>query len=272
VKVSLTAALDAGPQAPILFRGAMADAFGLAAELGYDGVEIHLQRPGDIDRSAVADLARRHNLGLPTLGTGMAAGREGLAFSDPDPEVRARAVQRIRDQIELAAFLRSGVTIGLIYSRHGGEPTQREAKRKAAVACLKECCRHAERRGVTLFLEAINRYETDLLVTLDDAAACLREVGSGSLKLLADTFHMNIEEADLVASLRRLNGVLGHVHLVDSNRRVPGHGHLDVAAILGALRSIRYEGYLSFEALPLPDPASAARDGIETIRRLLNAR
>jgi sugar phosphate isomerase/epimerase len=272
MKIAITAARDAGSQAPILFSGGMGDAFALAAELGYDGVEIHLQHPQEIDRNAVGELARRHGLGVPTLGTGMAAGREGLVFSDSDPAIRAQAVQRIRSQIDLASFLHAGVTIGLIYGRLGSDPAKKEEKREAAVECLKECCRHAEHRGVTLFLEAINRYEMDQLVTLDEAIECLHQVGSGSLKLLADTFHMNIEEVDLPETLRRAAGLLGHVHLSDSNRQVPGHGHLDMKAVLGALRDIRFEGYLSFEVFPLPDPVSAARDGIAHVRHLLAAR
>jgi sugar phosphate isomerase/epimerase len=269
MKIAITAALEAGPSAPILFRGDVAEAFRLAARLGYDGVEIHLQRPGDVDRRGLLGLMREHGLGIPTLGTGMAAGREGLTFSDPDASVRARAVQRIREHTELAAELGSGVTIGLIFGRIGGDAARREERRDAAVACLEACCRDAERRGVVLFLEAINRYEADQLVTLDEAAACLRRVGSPSLRLLADTFHMNIEETDVLATFRRVGEILGHVHLSDSNRQVPGGGHLDVAAVLATLREIRYDGSLAFEVLPLPEPVAAARAGIAHVRNLL---
>jgi sugar phosphate isomerase/epimerase len=272
MKIAITAALEAGPQAPILFRGKMDAAFALAAELGYDGVEIHLQRPEDIDRAEVRELERSRSLGVPTLGTGMAAGKEGLALSDPDPAVNARTIERIRGQVDLAAYLHSAVTIGLIYGRLGNDPGKREERRRAAIASLKECCRHAERAGVALLLESINRYEMDQLVRLDEAAECVRQVGSDSLRLLADTFHMNIEEVDIPGTLRRVGGLLGHVHLADSNRQVPGHGHLYVEAVLEALRDIRYEGYLSFEVVPLPDPVTAARDGIGHVRRLLGAR
>ena len=269
MQIAITAALDAGSRAPILFRGTIAAAFALAADFGYHGVEIHLGHPGDIDRLEVRELCRSHGLIVPTLGTGMAAGREGLTFSDPDPAVRAGAVERIRSQIDLAAFLRSAVTIGLIYGTLGQEAAKREERSGAALECLKECCRHAESAGVTLLLEAINRYETDQLCTLDEAIDRIRRVGSGSLKLLADTFHMNIEEVDIPESLRRASGYLGHVHLSDSNRQVPGHGHLDMLAVLRTLKEIRFQGCLSFEVFPLPDPLSAARDGIACIRELL---
>ena len=269
MQIAITAALDAGSRAPILFRGTIEAAFALAADFGYHGVEIHLAHPGDIDHLGVRELCRSRGLIVPTLGTGMAAGREGLTFSDPDPAVRAGAVERIRSQIDLAAFLRSAVTIGLIYGTLGQEAAKREERSGAALECLKECCRHAESAGVTLLLEAINRYETDQLCTLDEAIDCIRRAGSGSLKLLADTFHMNIEEVDLRESLRRASGYLGHVHLSDSNRQVPGHGHLDMLAVLRTLKEIRFRGCLSFEVFPLPDPLSAARDGITRVRELL---
>jgi sugar phosphate isomerase/epimerase len=202
----------------------------------------------------------------------MAAGMEGLSFSDSDPAVRARAVERILGHIDLAAVLHSGVTIGLIYGSLGKDPALHQQKREAALGCLKECCRYAEQKGVILYLEAINRYEMDSLCTLEEVLERMQRVGSASLKLLADTFHMNIEEVDLLGSLRRAGEQLGHVHLSDTNRQAPGRGHLDVAAVLNTLREFRFQGCLSFEVLPLPDPESATREAIAHVKRLLQPR
>jgi len=265
VKIALTATPAAPAAAPLLLRGPVEDAFRLAAELGYDGVELHLRRPEDIDRVAVARLARELRLGIPTLGTGMAAG-EGLTFADPDPEVRRRAVARIKGHIQLAAHLGSGVTIGLVRGRLGQEVAARATAREAFLDCLDECCQAAAGLGVTLFLEAMNRYECDYLLTLDEVCAVIDELGAPNLKLLADTFHMNIEEADMAAAIRRAGKRLGHVHLVDSNRWAPGYGHLDLPGILRALADIGYAGYLSFEALPLPEPGEALRHGLRAVR------
>ncbi len=237
----------------------------LAAELDYDGVEVHLRQPGDVDGAAVARVARELGLAIPTLGTGMAAS-EGLTFADANPEVRRQAVERIRGHIALAAELGSGVTIGLVRGRLGQEPAARAAAREAFLDCLDECCQAGAALGVTLFLEAMNRYECDYLHTLDETCAVIDELGAPNLKLLADTFHMNIEEADMAAAIRRAGKRLGHVHLVDSNRWAPGYGHLDLPAILRALAEIGYQGYLSFEALPLPEPAEALRQGLRAVR------
>ena len=267
MKIALTATLAAPRTAPLLLRGPMNDAFGLAAALGYDGVEIHLREPDDIDRAAVAEMAQRLGLGIPTLGTGMAVA-EGLTFADPDPEVRRRAVARILGQVELAAALGSGVTIGLVRGRLG-QGEARGAAERAFLDCLEACCRAAAPLGVMLFLEPLNRYECDYLHTLDEAAAVIERLGAANLKLLADTFHMNVEEVDMAAALRRVGAQLGHVHLVDSNRWVPGRGHIDMKGILRALADGGYEGYLSLEALPLPDPRTATREGLWAVRTLL---
>ena len=268
MKIALTATPSVARFAPILWRGHVQAAFELAAELGYDGVELHLRSPEDIEPEAVRALQEKHGLGVPTIGTGMAAGEDGLTFTDPDPVVRQRAVARVGQHIRLAATLGSAVTIGLIRGKLGADQ-QRESRRAAMLDCVRECCRLAAVEGVTLFLEPLNHYEADDLITLDQGAALIRELNAPNLKLLADTYHMNIEEVDLAASLRRHAAVLGHVHLVDSNRQVPGHGHVDMQAILRALLATGYQGYLCFEVLPLPDPRQAASDGIRTVREIL---
>jgi len=242
----------------------------LAAELGYDGVELHLRRPTDIDRVVVKRRASDLGLGIPMIGTGMAV-EEGLTFADPDPEVRRRAVVRIRDQMDLGLYLGAMAVIGGIKGRLGADPEGRVARLALVRACCEECVRAAEAANAVLLIEAINRYETDFLNTVAETAALVREIGSPHLKLLVDTFHMNIEEADIAASLRQAGALICHVHLVDTNREAPGHGHLDMPAVLLALRDVHYHGYLSLECLPLPDPRRAAEDGIRTLRPLVQA-
>jgi sugar phosphate isomerase/epimerase len=197
-------------------------------------------------------------LGVPTLGTGMAVA-DGLSFAHPDPDARARAVQRVLGHVRLAAAIGSAVTIGSLSGRLGSRP--------GALQCLSEVCRAAEPLGVTVLLEPLNRYECDYINTVADALRIMDEVGAPNLRLLADTFHMNIEETDPAGSLETAGDRLGHVHLADSNRRAPGHGHLDFAGVFAALARIRYSGYLSLEVFPLPDAATAIRDGVASIRQ-----
>lgn len=270
MKLALTATPSRAQFAPILWRGPIAEAFALAREFGYDGVELHLRHAADVEAAAVLELQQKYSLGVPTLGTGMVAGEDGLTFTDPDPEVRRRAVARFHEHIRIAARLGSGVTIGLIRGRLG-RGDQRASRRAWMLSCVQECCRLAAADGVTVFLEPINRYEIDDLMTLDDAAEVIQELGAANLKILADTFHMNIEERDLGASFRRHGSLLGHVHLVDSNREVPGHGHIDMMEVLRALLEVKYQGYLCFEVLPAPDARQASMDGIRTVGQMLKS-
>ncbi len=240
MKIALTATPSVARFAPIVVRGEISEAFALASELEYDGVELHLRHASDVDRVIVKRLATNYGLGVPTLGTGMAAGEDGLTFVDSDPEVRRRAVERVKEHVDLAAELDSAVTIGVVSGRIGTDPEKGQALRAAGNACLDEVCRSAESVGVTILLEPLNRYECDHISTVEQGLAVIEEIGAPNLKLLADTFHENIEETDIPASLRRAGEILGHVHLVDSNREVPGHGHLDVRGVLRELVEMNY--------------------------------
>jgi sugar phosphate isomerase/epimerase len=269
MKLALTVTPSPARFAPILLRGPVEDGLRLAAELSYDGVEVHLRQPGDMDRVAVRKLGRQLGLGFCMIGTGMAAGEDGLTFTDADPEVRNRAIERMLQQIDLAGYIGATVAIGLVRGPLGRDPVQRSTRLQWFLDCTDACCQAALKAGVALVIEPINRYETDFINTVDEALEVVHQVGSPAVKLLVDTFHMNIEEADIPASLRRAAPHLGHVHLVDSNRHVPGHGHTDMLAVLRVLHEVGYQGYLSFEALPLPTTRQAAEDGVRHVRGLL---
>ena len=270
MKLAVTATPRPVPFGPIVLQGDLDAAFALAAELGYDGVEVHLRHPDEVDRGAIVAMAAKHAIEIPTLGTGFAAMEDGLKFASPDPEIRRRAVARVREHISLAKGLHSAVTIGALSGNAGSDPCERSVRRRAALTCLEECCEAAAASGVTLLLEPINRYECDYVNTLADAMDIVRQVGAPTLKVLADTFHMNIEEANIAESLREAGSLLGHVHLVDSNRQAPGHGHLDVREILRVLTDMDYQGFISFEVLPRPTPRDAAADAISCVRGILN--
>jgi sugar phosphate isomerase/epimerase len=116
--------------------------------------------------------------------------------------------------------------------------------------------------------ECLNRYETNLCNTVAESLALLDRLETTNVRLLCDLFHMNIEEADIAAALRRAGARVGHVHFADSNRRAAGLGHTDLAAAVTALREIGYGGYLSAEVLALPDAATAAAQTMAAFRQL----
>jgi sugar phosphate isomerase/epimerase len=269
MKLAITATPREVRVAPVLLHGPLSESFAIARQYGFDGIEVHLRDPHDVDWEEMVELSRRYSLPVTTLGTGMAAGMDGLTFTDVEKEVRFQAVARVKEHIKLAARLDSAVTIGVLNGNIGNHAGQAAKRRELHFACLKECCRAAADVGVSLLLEPLNRYESDWFNTTEDALSVIEQVETANLKYLADTYHMNIEEVDIAASIRRAGNALGYVHLVDSNRCGPGQGHLPFRDVLNALIDIGYDGYLSLECLPKPDAESAIKNSLKYVKKLL---
>jgi len=236
------------------------------ADLGYDAVELAVRDPRMIDVHEIQKLLEQYHLPVPAIGTGQAYGEEGLSFTDPDPEIRQKAVQRIKDQMNLAIELGGAqVIIGLIRGtvKPGTDPHQAE---KDFLESIRKCLEY--RPEVTLTLEPINRYETNLYNDTRSAKEMIDKIGSSNLRMLVDTFHMNIEEPDLVESIIHAKGYISHVHFADSNRWAPGCGHIPFKEILNALKKIGYERTISAEILPKPTPDECLKLTIEYYRKL----
>ncbi len=236
------------------------------AELGYDAVELHIRNPNSIDVDETKNLLNQYRLPVPTIGTGQAYGEEGLSFADPDSKIREKAVRRIKDQMDLASRLAiPRVTIGLI--RGTITPgTDRGQTEGYVIECLEKCLDYNQ--AITLILEPLNRYETDLYNDAASAKEVIDRIGRSNLKMLIDTFHMNIEEPDMVESIFHVKDYISHVHFADSNRWAPGCGHIRFKKIVNALRKIKYCGAISAEVLPKPTPEACLRLTIEYFREL----
>ena len=132
---------------------------------------------------------------------------------------------------------------------------------------LAELGDHARQYGAPLLYEPLNRYETNLVCTIQDGVDLLQASSANNAKLLADLFHMNIEEVDLADAIRVGAGHIGHIHFADSNRQAAGSGHTDFRPIAQALRDIGYAGYASAEVFALPDSDRAAQNTIDSFRK-----
>ncbi|GAI43885.1 unnamed protein product, partial [marine sediment metagenome] len=200
-------------------------------------------------------------------GTGQAYGEEGLSFSDPDETVRKMAVKRINDQIVFASHFNAQVIIGLIRGNIEEGVNRAEAE-EWTIDCLRKCTEFAKEHNIWLTLEPVNRYESNFINTLNEGIKFIERVGASNLGLLADTFHMNIEEVSIYDSIIQAKDFITHVHFADSNRWAPGCGHLDFKKVIETLKKINYQGYVSAEILPLPDPNSCARLTIEHLNKI----
>jgi len=268
VKLSLVVSLEETGFDAVAMRGSWREALRTAADLGYDGVELAVRDPSQVDAEAVLRTVRDAGLAVPAIGTGQAYLKDGLSLSHPDEGIRARAIERLETHIRIATVFGAAVIVGLLRGRITGDRAATEARLSGA---LRRILPLAEREKIPVVFEPVNRYETDFLVTMDEVLDLINRLASPALGILADTFHMNIEEASIESSLRRARPRLRHVHVADSNRHAPGWGHLDFPALVRVLRELGYTGYLSAEILPRPDPVSAARQAIAHLRPLLSA-
>ncbi|MBN1660650.1 MAG: sugar phosphate isomerase/epimerase [Anaerolineae bacterium] len=253
----------------VAFKGDFEENVARIARWGYDGVELAIRDPALVDGDELLRVVAAHGLEVPAIGTGQAWGEEGLSYTDPDPAVRAAAIDRTLAHIPLAARTGAAIIIGLLRGivKEGVDHAQAMAW---LVAALQTCCAAAAPHGVRLALEPICRYETTLINNVAQGLDLVARVGATNMGLLLDTFHMNIEEPVIEESIRAAGDRIFHFHVADSNRWHPGAGHLDFRSILDALYATGYQGYVSGEFMPQPDAATAAQRAIAHLHRLMS--
>lgn len=270
MKLSVSLAQNVSQSAPFILRGPYLDNIKKASELGYDAVEIHVRDPRELEVEQILKACQDEGVTVSTLGTGLGYVEDKLSLTHPDAIIRQEAVKRILAHIEVASYLGAGVIIG---SMRGVIPDigQFEQYENYAAEGLAVCLEKAHKYGVVLFLEALNRYETNFLNTAADTLKFITRFNSPCLKVHLDTFHMNIEEIDLAETIKTTGPALGHIHFADSNRCFPGQGHLDFKKIITTLKNMGYKGYIALECLPYPAPEEAAAGAIRYLKNITGA-
>ncbi len=250
---------------PFVFHQELEPACAAARALQFDAVEVFAPSARQLPLSTLQSAIQRYSITIAAIGSGAGWVREKLSLTDPDPDIRTRARSFIMGLVNLGGFVGAPVIVGSMQGRIA-DPTERAQALDWLADELRELSTRAASHGQVLLYEPLNRYETNLFNRLADAAAFLEQRDLPSVKILADLFHMNLEEQDLPAALRHLGPRLGHVHFADSNRRAIGFGHTPVGPIAAALHDVQYQGFLSAEILPWPDSEGAARQTIESFR------
>jgi len=267
MKKSIVVSIQPTNFSALAFKEDFEESIKKVADLGFDGAELAVRNPKDLKIDDVTNIIKENNLEVPAIGTGQAYGEEGLSFSDPDGIIRRMAVERIKDQIVFASHFNAQVIIGLIRGNIE-EGVNRAEVEEWTIDCLRKCTEFAKEYNGRLTLEPVNRYESNFINTLNEGVEFIKRVGVSNLGLLADTFHMNIEEVSIYGSIIQAKDFITHVHFADSNRWAPGCGHLDFAKIVQTLKKINYQGYISAEILPFPDSDSCARLTAETLNKI----
>ena len=215
---------------------------------GFDTVEIPIEDPSHIDPAKVKAAADKAGIAIGSVCACMGPGRD-FRGSEAD---QAAAMAYCKALIDQAVVLGCPSLIGPVYSVVGKadavEPAQQKVEWALVVKNLKVLAAYAAQKGVTICVEPLNRFETDFLNTCDQGLRLIKAVGSPALKLHLDTFHMNIEEKDQAAAIRKAGKLLGHFHACGSDRGTPGGDHIAWPSIVKALRSVGYKGDVVIES------------------------
>ena len=215
---------------------------------GFDSVEIAIEDPAHIDPVRVKNELIKAGLVCGSVCACLGPDRD-LRGTREQQQVSLKYLKQLLDQM---VVLDCPSLIGPVYSSVGradAVPAAEYQKQwKTVVKHLRELSAYAVKRDKQICLEPLNRFETDFINTVDQGLKMIRDVGSPGLKLLLDTFHMNIEEKDQAAAIRKAGRHLGHFHACGSDRGTPGGDHTDWAGIAKALKAVRYEGDVVIES------------------------
>jgi len=256
-----------GPLA--LISGTFEEKIHKAALLGFDGIELMVRDPAGLDWQSVRDTLQAAGLEVPQVVTGELYGADGLCLVTGDQDLYRKTESRLHSVIDLAAYLGAMINLGRTRGRLdliGKKPGAWDI----AVRRIRKLAEYAAEKKVKITLEPLNRYESDFILSAEEGMRFIKEVNQDNLGLMLDLFHMNIEEPVIEDGLRCADDRLWHVHIADSQRGYPGSGHIQFDGIFATLKDMCYQGYISAEVFPLPDPDTAAQKSIEFLLRREN--
>ena len=254
---------------------------------GFDGVEIAVEDPAKFDAAFVRAKLDRHKLICTSV----------CACFPPSRDLRGTPAQQratiayLKQLVDIAGVLGTNIVMGPLYSATGradAVPAAEYKKQWRTVrGHLKTICAYAEAHGKIICMEPLNRFETDFMNTVEQGLQMIADVKSPALKLLLDTFHMNIEEKDPVAAIQRAGKHVVHFHASASDRGTPGNDHVDWRGAAHALRNINYQGAVVIESFTTdvkviaraaaiwrkiePNRDDIARDGVKFLKKTFAA-
>lgn len=233
-------------------------AFDRVADLGYDVLEVCIEDPGALTSEWLVQQSGRTGIAVGICG----AFGPDRDVSDPDPHRREQGIAYLRHCVDVAAAVGSPHVAGPMFSATGRaemlEPAERQARWRNAVESLRAVADYAGERGVRLAIEPLNRFETDMVNTVDQGLKLCDDIGRENVGLLVDTFHMNIEEKQIEAAVRRAADRIFHVQVSENDRGTPGSGHVPWGPFFESLSDIGYSGQIVVESF-LPTVKEIAR-------------
>ena len=215
---------------------------------GFETVEIPIEAPEHVDSIKVKTALDRNGLVCGSVCACMGPGRDFRGTGKDQREAMKYCKALIDHMVNLGCPSLIGPVYSVVGKADAVEPKQQKKEFALVVKNLKVLAAYAEKKGVQICVEPLNRFETDFLNTCEKGLRLIKAVGSPALKLHLDTFHMNIEEKNQAASIRKAGKLLGHFHACGSDRGTPGNDHIDWVPIVKALKGIRYKGDIVIES------------------------
>ena len=228
--------------------------FGKLKKYGFEAVELSGKRIGE-RKKEIIEASRETGIEL-----GSVCGGFPCKFVAAQRKEREEAISSLKKLLETMGEMEiTGIMMVPIF----GPPEipdlspykeAMELEREVLLSELPHLAQFAQDLGTSIWLEPLNRYETHFITRLDEAVEICQKVDNTNLRIMADFFHMNIEEVNIAESLKKAKDWLGHIHLADSNRFLPGQGHTDFRPLFKLLSEINYKGYMALECGILGEP------------------
>lgn len=238
-------------------------AIGAAAEIGFDHIEVVIFDPLTTNADITATLAQSAGI---EVAAGMAL-NIAADLSSPNPEIAAKGEKLVADCIQVTRDMGAPALGGVTYSAlHRYLERPAAGSRERVLEAYHRLADKAKSAGIRLGIEPVNRYESNFINTLGQAADIVRKVGSDSLFVQMDTYHMNIEEADIAGAIEATKDVLGYAHVGESNRGPLGSGTFDFEAYFKALARANYTGGFTWESFS-PEVVNADITGLLALWR-----
>ena len=225
------------------------------ADLGFDGVEVSLLGMTDEKAEALGKAVKAHGLQV-TCSDGLSADHD---ITSNDPAIRAAGLNYLKWAVRTTSKIGSHGLAGVVYAPWGVyDPANKVIRAERSAEAFAALDEELKANEVTLGIEAINRFETDLVNTSSEAVAMAKASGSSHVGALLDTFHLNIEEKNVEQAIVDAGDKLVHFHVSDNDRGVPGSGHVPWNSVKNGLQTIGYDGWIVAEMFVIAgNPASA---------------
>lgn len=241
-----------------------------ANRLGYGGIELNLKEwPSESNVGEIENSLDAFNVEVAAIGTRHMHVTHGLYLASPDKRVREKALDYVTECMKIARRLDCTIVQAGWAFQGSKLEAPYDAAWKQAVESLEEVGRRCQEHGLQFVIEFACKQNAELVNTMDEALRMLDEVGSENVLVMADVFHIYMEDDPVRDTVLKAGDRLGYVHLADSDRLIPGDGEINFREFVGALREIDYNGYMIMEFNPGPRPDESLKQALEYMKGLL---